>query len=155
MTRHPPGTRAAYRAFFPITTRWMDNDAYGHVNNVVYYAWFDTAVNRFLIEAGVLDIAGSPAIGIVAETGCRYHASVSYPEAVTIGVRIAHLGRTSVRYEIAAFREDDDAASAEGHFVHVYVDRASMRPVPIPEATRAAMRRLLPDAHEEHEETPA
>jgi acyl-CoA thioester hydrolase len=155
MTRHPPGTRAGYRAFVPITTRWMDNDVYGHVNNVIYYAWFDTAVNRFLIDAGVLDIAASEAIGIVAETGCRYHAAISYPDAVTIGLRIAHLGRSSVRYEVAAFREADNAASAEGHFVHVYVDRASMRPVPIPEATRAAMQRLLPEAQETHKEASA
>jgi acyl-CoA thioester hydrolase len=117
----------------------MDNDAYGHVNNVVYYAWFDTAVNRFLIEAGALDIAASPTVGLVVETGCRYHASVTYPQEVTIGLRVAHLGTSSVRYELAVFRAGEDAAAAEAHFVHVYVDRATQRPVPVPAAARAAM----------------
>jgi acyl-CoA thioester hydrolase len=124
-------------------TRWMDNDAYGHVNNVVYYAWFDTVVNRFLIEAGVLDIAASEIVGMVVETGCRYHASVTYPEEVTIGLRVAHLGTSSVRYELAVFRAGQDVAAAQAHFVHVYVDRATQLPVPIPEDARAAMRRIM------------
>jgi acyl-CoA thioester hydrolase len=124
-------------------TRWMDNDVYGHVNNVVYYAWFDTVVNRFLIDAGTLDFATSPVVGLVAETGCRYRASVTYPDEVTIGLRVAHLGTSSVRYELAVFRAGEDAAAAEAHFVHVYVDRATQRPVPIPEAARAAMRRIM------------
>jgi acyl-CoA thioester hydrolase len=143
MTREPPARREDFPAFTPMPTRWMDNDAYGHVNNVVYYAWFDTVVNRFLIDAGTLDIAGSPTVGLVVETGCRYHASVTYPEEVTIGLRVAHLGTSSVRYELAVFRTDEDVAAAEAHFVHVYVDRATQRPVPIPETARAAMRRLL------------
>lgn len=143
MSRKPPATRAAFRAFSPMPTRWMDNDAYGHVNNVIYYAWFDTVVNRFLIEAGTLDIAGSTTVGLVVETGCRYHASVSYPEDVEIGLVVAQLGTSSVRYELAVFRAGEDAAAAEAHFVHVYVDRATQRPVPIPPAARAAMRRLM------------
>lgn len=142
MPRPQPATREAYRAFYPVTTRWMDNDAYGHANNVVYYAWFDTAVNRFLINSGTLDIAASPEVGLVVETGCRYHRPISYPENVTIGLRVAQLGMSSVRYELAAFREDDNAAAAEAHFVHVYVDRISRRPVPIPDDARAAMLRL-------------
>jgi acyl-CoA thioester hydrolase len=126
-----------------MTTRWMDNDAYGHVNNVVYYAWFDTAVNRFLIEAGVLDIATSPVVGLVVETGCRYRASVSYPDDVTIGLRVEKLGTSSVRYELAVFRAGENRAAAEAYFVHVYVDRATQRPVPIPDDARAAMRAIL------------
>ncbi len=143
MNRPPPAIRSQYRAFYPILTRWIDNDAYGHVNNVVYYAWFDTVVNRFLIDADTLDIATSPVIGFVVETGCRYHRPISYPEDVTIGLRVARLGTSSVRYELAAFRGDDDSAAAEAHFVHVYVDRATQRPVPIPDDARAAMRGIL------------
>ncbi|WP_336488950.1 acyl-CoA thioesterase [Methylobacterium nigriterrae] len=113
-------------------TRWSDNDVYGHVNNVVYYAFFDTAVNGCLVESGVLDIARSPVIGLVVETGCRYFAPVAFPDRLTAGLRVARLGRSSVRYEIALFREDEDAAAAQGHFVHVYVDRETRRPVPLP-----------------------
>ena len=141
-TRRGPEPRGAYAAFRPITTRWMDNDVYGHVNNVVYYAWFDTAVNRFLIDAGTLDIAASPVVGLVVETGCRYHASVAYPDTVAIGLRVAHLGTSSVRYELAVFRNDEDVAAAEGHFVHVFVERGSQRPVAIPEAARAILGRI-------------
>jgi acyl-CoA thioester hydrolase len=143
VSRQPPPTRAGFRLFQPMPTRWMDNDAYGHVNNVVYYAWFDTVVNRFLIDSGALDIATSPVVGLVVETGCRYHASVTYPETVTIGLRVAHLGTSSVRYELAVFREGEDRAAAEAHFVHVYVDRATQRPAPIPEDARAAMRGIM------------
>jgi acyl-CoA thioester hydrolase len=120
-------TRAAYPRLVPLTTRWGDNDVYGHVNNVVYYAFFDTAVNGILVEAGALDIARSPVIGLVVETGCRYFAPVAFPDRITAGVRVAHLGRTSVRYEIAIFREDEAEAAAQGHFVHVYVDRETGR----------------------------
>jgi acyl-CoA thioester hydrolase len=141
--RLPPASRAKFRVFHPMPTRWMDNDVYGHVNNVVYYAWFDTAVNRFLIDAGTLDIAASPAVGLVVETGCRYHASVAYPDEVSIGLVVAHLGTSSVRYELGVFRAGEDTAAAEAHFVHVYVDRATQRPVPIPDDARAAMRRIL------------
>ena len=137
--RTGPERRDAYRAFFPMTTRWMDNDPYGHVNNVVYHAWFDTAVNRFLIGNGLLDIANSAVIAVMAENFCRYYSELSYPDEVTIGVRVGRLGRSSVRYESGAFRGDADVASAEGYFVHVYVDRATMRPVPIPDDARAAL----------------
>ncbi len=143
MSRPPPTTRTDHRLLHAITTRWMDNDAYGHVNNVIYYSWFDTVVNRFLIEAGCLDIVRSAEIGLMVESGCRYHRSITYPDAVTIGMRIARLGTSSVRYELAAFRNAEDTASADAHLVHVYVDRATQRPVPIPDLARAAMQRLL------------
>ena len=139
MTRPPPSTRADYRWFHPITTRWMDNDAFGHVNNVVYYSWIDTAVNRFLLDRRLLDLAASPVIGIVAETGCRYVAQITYPDDVTVGIRVATLGRSSVRYAVGIFRATEHAASAEGHFVHVYVERAGMRPVAIPHDIRSAL----------------
>ncbi len=139
-------TRAAYPRMVPLTTRWGDNDVYGHVNNVVYYAFFDTAVNGILVEAGALDIARSPVIGLVVETGCRYFASVAFPDRVTAGVRVAHLGRTSVRYEIAIFRDDDVEAAAQGHFVHVYVDRETRRPAPLPERLRVVLTELAADS---------
>ena len=120
----------------------MDNDVYGHVNNVVYYSWIDTAVNRYLIDHGLLDIAASPIVAVAAESGCRYFAAVSYPDDVAVGLRVASLGRSSVRYQLGVFRNDDAAAAAEGHFVHVYVDRASMRPVPMPANVRAALEEL-------------
>lgn len=144
--RRPPGRRADYARFHPVGTRWMDNDQYGHVNNAVYYAYFDTAVNAFLIERGVLDPQGGPLIGLVVESGCRYHAPLSFPERVTAGLRAGHVGRSSVRYELGLFREDEDAAAAEGHFVHVYVDRATRRPVELPEAWRAALATLNVEA---------
>ncbi len=146
MTRHPPATRVQYRWFHAITTRWMDNDAYGHVNNVIYYSWIDTAVNRWLLDHGLLDVTGSPVVGIVAETGCRYISQITYPDDVTVGIRIAKLGRSSVRYEVGIFRADERSASAEAHFVHVYVDRETMRPVPIPEEVRRAMEGILTPA---------
>ena len=138
-SRPTPPLRAAYAHFTEIGTRWSDNDAYRHVNNVVYYGFFDTAVNRLLIEAGALDLEHSPAVGLVVETQCRYFSPVSFPDRVTVGLRLAHLGGSSLRYELAVFRNDEAQASAEGHFVHVYVDRASNRPVPVPEAVRAAV----------------
>jgi len=136
--------RADYRHFRVIPTRWMDNDVYGHVNNVVYYSYFDTAVNGHLIEAGVLDIVRSPVIGLVVETQCRYAASLAFPETVTAGLRVAHLGRSSVRYDIGLFSDQAEAAAAQGHFVHVYVDRATQTPVPIPDPVRAVLATLLP-----------
>lgn len=142
--RTPPETRAAYRRFVPITTRWADNDVYGHVNNVVYYAFFDTAVNSVLIAEGALDIANSPVIGLVVETGCRYFRSMAFPDRVTAGIRVAHRGNSSVRYEVGLFRNDDADAAAQGHFVHVYVDRATQRPVPLPEALRRVLEPLAP-----------
>lgn len=122
-----------------LDTRWMDNDAYGHVNNVVYYSFFDTAVNRWLIDRGVLDIGTSAAIGLVVETGCRYFRPVTFPDRVTAGLRVAHIGNSSVRYEIALFRNDEPGAAAAGFFVHVYTDRATRRPTPIPDDVRQAL----------------
>jgi acyl-CoA thioester hydrolase len=110
----------------------MDNDVYGHVNNVIYYSFFDTAINLTLIEAGALDLQGSEVIGLVVETGCRYFAPISFPDMVTAGLRVAHTGNSSIRYEVGLFRNDEEQAAAEGHFVHVYVDRATRRPVPLP-----------------------
>lgn len=135
-------TRSRYVHLTTIDTRWMDNDAYGHVNNVVYYSYFDTAVNRWLIERGLLDVGGSAAIGVVVETGCRYFASLTFPDRVTAGLRVAHIGRSSVRYEIGLFRNHDDGAAAAGHFVHVYVDRVTRKPVAIPGATLDALQLL-------------
>ena len=120
----------------------MDNDAYGHVNNVVYYSFFDTAVNRMLIDAGLLDVTESPVIGLVVETGCRYFAPIAFPDEVHAGVRVMRIGRSSVRYEVGLFRNEEDQAAAAGHFTHVYVDRATTRPVPIPDATRAFLASL-------------
>jgi acyl-CoA thioester hydrolase len=137
------GHRADYRRFLPIVTRWMDNDLYGHINNAVYYSFFDTAVNRFLIEGGCLDLAGGEVIGLVVETGCRYAKPVAFPEPVTAALAVAHLGTSSVRYEVALFRGDDDDAAAEGHFVHVYVERATRRPTPLPAPLRALLTPLL------------
>ena len=140
--RPAPGTRAEYRAFHDITTRWADNDPYGHINNVVYLSWFDTAVNHFLITRRLLDIATSDIIGVIAENGCRYHCELSYPDEVVVGIRVAHLGRSSVRWEAAAFRRDSMVAAAEGHLVHVYVARETMRPVPIPDHVRTELTAL-------------
>ena len=122
--------RAAYPYFARITTRWMDNDAYAHVNNVVYYSFFDTAVNELLIKSGVLDVRRSPIIGFVVETQCRFFKPIAFPDRIDAGVRVARIGTSSVRYEIGIFRNDDETAAAQGYFVHVYVDRASNRPVP-------------------------
>jgi acyl-CoA thioester hydrolase len=142
MSRRPPATRAGFAHFLAIPTRWMDNDAYGHVNNVVYYSFFDTAVNRFLIDRGVLRIDASPVIGLVVETGCRYHHPLAFPDAVEVGIRVAHLGTSSVRYELGVFREGDDLAAAEGHFVHVYVDRDTRTPAPLPADLRVALQTI-------------
>ena len=142
MSRPAPTHRSDYRHFVPITTRWMDNDVLGHVNNAIYYSWIDTAVNRFLIDRGLFDIRDSKVVSVVAETGCRYLAQISFPDPITIGLRVHTLGRSSVRYELGIFRADDTAASAEAHFVHVYVNRATMRPVPIPDHVRAQMQQL-------------
>jgi acyl-CoA thioester hydrolase len=135
-------TRNRYRHFLTITTRWMDNDAYGHVNNVVYYSWFDTVVNEYLIRAGVLDSERGEVIGLVVETQCHYFRELAFPEPVTAGLRVAKLGNSSVRYEIGIFGGDDTEASAQGHFIHVYVDRRSRRPTPIPDGLRHALERI-------------
>lgn len=141
--RAPPGTRADYGHFLAIPTRWNDNDAYGHVNNAVYYQFFDTLVNRFLIDNGVLDVARSPVIALVAETQCRFYREITYPSIVHAALRVANIGRSSCRYEIGLFADDDEKAAAEGHFVHVCVDRVTSRPVPIPDALKAAVTPLL------------
>jgi acyl-CoA thioester hydrolase len=135
--------RSAFPHFCVIPTRWMDNDVYGHVNNVNYYSFFDTAVNRFLIDRGVLDIHQGQVVGFVVETSCCYYSSIAFPDTVHVGVRVAKLGNSSVRYELALYRNDEALPAAAGHFVHVYVDRASDRPVPIPDATRAALQALV------------
>ena len=131
-SRPQPEPRGAYRAFRTITTRWMDNDAYGHVNNVVFYSWFDTAVNAHLIEHGALDVQHGEVIGLVVETGCNYFAPVAFPQPVEAGLRVAHIGRSSVRYQVALFVRDQATCGASGHFVHVYVDRASRPPCELP-----------------------
>lgn len=149
MDRPQPQARAAYAHFSPITTRWMDNDVYGHVNNVTYYSYFDTAVNRYLIEAGVLDIHGGAVIGLVIETHCNYFAPLAFPKNVEAGIRVAHIGKSSVRYEIGLYEDGEALSAANGHFVHVYVDRLTRRPVPLPEDFLAALRTLqLPAAPE-------
>ena len=139
MPRTEPHRLADYPHHQLITTRWMDNDAYGHVNNVHFLSYFDTVVNTYLIGRGALDIQKSPVIGLVVETQCQYLAPITYPETVTAGVRVAHLGRSSVRYEIALFAGDSPTAAAQGHFVHVYVDRETRRPAELPAALRTAL----------------
>jgi acyl-CoA thioester hydrolase len=128
--------RSSFPHFLAIPTRWMDNDVYGHVNNVVYYSYFDTAVNQFLIERGVLDIHKGDVVGFVVDSGCAYFSSISFPDTIHAGIRVAKLGNSSVRYEIALYRNDDPLPCAAGHFVHVYVERSRNRPVPIPENVR-------------------
>lgn len=138
-----PGARNSYKAFRTITTRWMDNDVYGHMNNVVHYALFDTAVNGWLVENGVLDMHGGGQIGLVVETGCRYFSELAFPDVVTAGVRAARIGSSSVRYEVGLFRNDDETAAAEGFFVHVYVDRETRRPKAIAPELRTALEGIL------------
>lgn len=134
--------RSAYRVFRTIGTRWMDNDVYGHVNNVVYYSWFDTAVNAYLIEQGALDIHQGSVIGLVIETQCNYFAPLAFPQTVEAGLRVAHLGKSSVRYEVGLFAEGEEMAAACGHFVHVYVDRATRRPAPLPDTLKTTLETL-------------
>jgi acyl-CoA thioester hydrolase len=139
MTKRLP-TRADYRWFLEIPTRWSDNDVYRHVNNVIYYSYFDTVVARFLLEVRAIDMEASPVIGVVVETQCRFHAPISFPDLVVAGLRVERIGNSSVRYGIGIFRGEEEQVSAEGHFVHVYVDRATQRrPTPLPEALRTAL----------------
>lgn len=140
--RTPPPRRTDFPVVQHMQTRWGDNDAYGHVNNVVYYAFFDSAVNRHLIERGVLDVGKSPVVGLVVENQCRYFSSVAFPDTIAVGLRVSHLGNSSVRYDIAIFRNGDDLASALGQFVHVYVERSTNRPTPIPPDVRAVLTEL-------------
>lgn len=137
--RASPSSRETYRAFRAIPTRWIDNDIYGHLNNAVHYSLIDTAVNGWLIERGLLDIHAGERIGLVAETGCRYFSEMAFPDTVTAGLRAARIGTSSVRYEVGLFRNEDARASAEGYFVHVYVDRATRRPAPMLPDLRAAL----------------
>jgi len=133
LSRPQPEPRTAYKAFRTISTRWSDNDVYGHVNNVVYYSWFDTAVNRLLIESGAVDIHAGFVIGLVIETQCNYFAPLAFPEDVVLGIRVAHVGSSSVRYEVAIFPADPDLpCAAKGHFIHVYVERTTRKPTPLP-----------------------
>jgi acyl-CoA thioester hydrolase len=139
MPDEPAETRDRYSYFVPISTRWMDNDVYGHVNNVVYYAYFDTVINRYLIAEGGLDIAHGAAIGLCVESRCRYRKPIAFPDDVEAGLRVAKLGRSSVTYEIGIFARGEEQAAAEGSFVHVFVDRATRRATPIPEPLRNAL----------------
>ena len=141
-----PAPRSAYRHFLAIPTRWMDNDSYGHVNNVTYYSYFDTAVNEHLVREGGLDIAASPVIGVVAETACRFHASLTFPDVVDAGLVVERLGRSGVTYRIGLFRQGEDAPAATGRFVHVWVDRATQKPVDIPPRIRTALAPLVASA---------
>lgn len=131
-----------YPYIVPVTTRWSDNDLYGHINNVTYYSYFDTAANHFLIHAGGLDIERAPVIGVVVESKCSYHAALQYPENLRVGVRVDRLGNRSVTYSIGIFREEEDAPAANGYFVHVFVDRETRRPVAIPDGLRTALERI-------------
>jgi acyl-CoA thioester hydrolase len=137
-----PLPRAAYRCFVPLATRWLDNDVYGHLNNVVYYNLFDTAVNGVLIEAGALDFEAGRVVGYVVENGCNYFAPLAFPQRLEAGMRVSHIGATSVRYEVGIFAADAEETAARGHFVHVYVDRATQRPVALPDRLRAVLKEL-------------
>ncbi len=143
MTSAKPETRDNYKQFYPITTRWMDNDYYGHVNNVTYYSYFDTAANRYLIEAGGLDLDNASVIGVVVNSGCTYKKPVAYPQTLEAGLRVDRLGSSSVEYGLAIFAEGEQDASAFGHFVHVFVNRKTNLPVPIPEEIRTALEEIV------------
>lgn len=135
--------RDDYKRFQAITTRWHDNDIYGHVNNVTYYSYFDSAVNSYLIEVGGLDIHGGDVVGFVVSSSCDYFASIAFPERIELGLRVGKLGNSSVQYELAVFKEGEEQACAAGRFIHVFVDRESNRPVPIPANLRAALEAIL------------
>lgn len=139
----PQHLRSDYRHFRPISTRWHDNDIYGHVNNVTYYSFFDSAVNTYLIEVGGLDIHNGSVVGFVVSSSCDYFASIAFPDAIEVGLRVGKLGNSSVQYELAVFKAGEDEACAAGRFVHVFVDRQTNRPLPIPELLRAALVPLL------------
>jgi acyl-CoA thioester hydrolase len=135
--------RKDYTHVTTIQTRWSDNDIYGHVNNVTYYSYFDTVVNNYLIDHGGLDIAAAPVIGVAVETMCRFTQSVAYPETIELGLRVSKIGNSSVRYELAVFRKGSDIAIASGHFVHAFVERATNKPVSVPDQIRAALKLLM------------
>ena len=142
LDRPQPLPRSAYRRFVPLTTRWLDNDAYGHINNVIYYALFDTAVNGVLIAAGAIDVAASEVIGYVVETHCNYFAPLAFPQTLEAGIRVSRIGGSSVRYEIGIFAAGGDETAARGHFIHVYVDRATERPVTLPDRLMQVVKEL-------------
>ena len=144
MSKMSPPARTDYKAFYPITTRWSDNDVYGHVNNVAYYSYFDTAVNQYLIEQGGLDIKNGCVVGFVVSSHCDYHASVTYPEPIEAGLRVDRLGNSSVQYGVAIFLKGQVRAAAHGHFVHVFVERDGHASVAIPRSLRAALKKLQP-----------
>jgi acyl-CoA thioester hydrolase len=151
MSRHPPSRRSDYRFFHAITTRWMDNDALQHVNNAIYFQYFDTALTYFEMSRGIADLVNGTIRVVMAETQCRYLRSVAFPDRITVGLRAATIGRSSFRYDLAIFREDEDEASAEGHVVRVFVESATQRPVPVPEASRAILESVL--AIDQHSKT--
>ncbi|MFM0396463.1 acyl-CoA thioesterase [Paraburkholderia phytofirmans] len=142
MNKHASAPRSAYPHFLTIPTRWMDNDVYGHVNNVVYYSYFDTVVNEYLLRTGVLDFEQGETIGLVVETQCNYFAPVVFPDRIDAGLRVIRLGTSSVRYQVGLFKEGEDRPAAQGHFVHVYVNRVTRRPVTLPAELRAALEPL-------------
>ena len=143
MNREPQRHRSDYKHFSRVETRWMDNDIYGHVNNVVYYSYFDTVINRYLIGEGGLDIHEGAVIGVCVESMCRYFEPLAFPETIDAGLRIGRVGGTSVTYEVGLFRRSGERAAAQGHFVHVFVDRTTRRPLPIPDKLRVSFRALL------------
>ncbi len=142
MSRTPPGTRADYRHFHPLTTRWMDNDAFRHVNNVNYFSFFDTAVTHFEMTQAGIDLLDGPLRCVVAEVQCRYHSSLAFPDRIDVGLRVARIGGSAIRYEIAVFREGEHEAAAEGYFIHVLVESGTQRPQPIPDAMRERLRTI-------------
>jgi acyl-CoA thioester hydrolase len=142
VSRPVPRRREDYRWFMTCPTRWADNDAYGHVNNMVHYQWFDTAVNRWLVEAGLLDVENGGPIGLVVETGCSYFSPLSFPGEVEVGIAVERLGASSVTYRIGVFAAGSAEPSAQGHFTHVYVSRADRRPAPLPDEWRAKLQSL-------------
>jgi acyl-CoA thioester hydrolase len=146
MNDKPAPMRGDFPHFMAIPTRWMDNDVYGHVNNVTYYSYFDTAVNHHLIETGGLDMHKDTAFGVVAETGCRFFGELKFPDIIDAGLRVTRLGNSSVTYEIGLFRSDSEEPAALGRFVHVWVDRETRRPVPIPSKIKRALEPLLAEA---------
>ena len=143
MDPESPPKRADYPVLYEIPTRWLDNDVYGHVNNVNYYSFFDTAIANYLMGEGGLDPWRDPVVAFCVESGCRFRRGIRYPDRVTAGLRVAKLGRSSVRYEIGIFRDDEPEAAAHGHFVHVFVERAAERSAPVPAAIRTALARLM------------
>ena len=145
MSRQEPHRRSDYPVFQSITTRWMDNDVYGHVNNVVYYSYFDTAVNGYLMAQGVLDYRAGKTVGLVVETGCQFFSPIAFPDSVTAGISVTRMGTSSVRYEVGLFANDSETAAAQGHFVHVYVGADNHRPAPLPTDFRSALEPLVID----------